>query len=463
MKHLLRPVLFSLFAIFTLSSFAQRADTIVSKTWENGVWVNETKLTMAYNADCNLDNMLMQMWSDNWQNTMLTWYSYKSGSYVDTARSQMWTGNKWQDYMRVTYTYTADFKVDIMLVELNIIKWTNSSRVMYSYNANGNVATETHQTYVGNKWINNMLITFTYNADQTVQSILIQQWIANAWVNLSNTTSTYNADKTVNTSLTQQWQNNAWVNQSLQTNTYSGGKQVSEITQQWVNNAWEYSEKTEYTYNASGEMATITESEWNGTDWTNTHQTTFSYTTSCTLPLTLLDFNLSKSNESVLLKWQTSNEINTKGFNVQRSKDGIHFSDVGFVPSQGGAKLNEYRFTDAITADMNGKQYYRLQMLDNDGKYTMSKSLFVSIDNNGSIVIYPNPVKDRLIFVTDKNLNDLNVKITDQNGRVLINTNMKAVTAGQQNTLDVSRLSKGLFVIQLTGPGYTKSSKFIKF
>ncbi len=465
MKHLLQSLLCLSLGFLSLASFAQRADTMITKTWENGAWVNQSKSSMSYNADCNVDSLLIQMWDDQngWQNAGLTTYTYVSGSYINTALYQGWTGTKWQDAMRMTYSYTADFKIDTLLIELNILKWTNSTRTIYTYNANGYLDMELNQSFAGNKWSNTTQNFYTYNADGTTDSILVQQWKANAWENLTSTKYAYNADKTVSTTTTQQWIGGAWQNSEKVSSSYSGGKLTSDITEIWENGAWVNDSKTEYSYNASGELSVMTGFVWNGTDWENDNQTTFSYTSSCTLPLTLLDFNLSKSNEAVLLKWETANEVNTKGFNIQRSKDGINFSTIGFVPSAGGAKLNNYSYSDKITSEMSGKQFYRLQMMDNDGKYTLSKALYAVLDQKGSLSIYPNPVKDRLVFVTDNNLSDLNVRITDQNGRVVLNSSFKNVSSGQQNVLDVSRLNKGVYIIQLNGNNYTQSSKFIKY
>jgi endoglucanase len=43
------------------------------------------------------------------------------------------------------------------------------------------------------------------------------------------------------------------------------------------------------------------------------------------LPVTLLDFQANASNNDVLVKWTTTNEINNDYFDVERSADGIHF------------------------------------------------------------------------------------------------------------------------------------------
>lgn len=463
MKHLLRTTLLLAIAFISFTTFAQKADTIVYKVWDNGVWENQIKMTYAYNPDCNASTLMIENWDNgSWIKALNTIYSYVSGSNLDTALSQIWSGSKWQDFTRITYSYTVDLKVDTVLTEIKIIQWTKSSRSINTYDGNGNLLTQLTQTYLLNTWSNAMLTSYAYNADGTVDSTLMQQWSSGAWENESTTKHTYNSDKTLNTSLTKDWEGTIWENDAMMTYTYVGGKLDILLTQDWENGAWVNDYQNTYQYNGSGDISIVTGFDWDGAAWANDNQTIFSYTTSCTLPLTLLDFNISKSNDAVLLNWETSNEVNTKGFNIQRSKDGINFSNIGFVASKGDTKFNTYNYSDKITSGMEGKQFYRLQMMDKDGKYTMSKSLYVDIDEDGSLVIYPNPVKNQLIFMTNSNITDLHISITDQNGRVVLNSTLKNVSAGQQNRIDVSGLSKGVFLIQLNGSNYSKTSKFIK-
>ena len=65
------------------------------------------------------------------------------------------------------------------------------------------------------------------------------------------------------------------------------------------------------------------ENRWSITQWING--------ITGALPLTLLNFSLTKQNTTARLNWQTANEVNTAYFNVQRSPDAINFTTVGKV------------------------------------------------------------------------------------------------------------------------------------
>ena len=122
------------------------------------------------------------------------------------------------------------------------------------------------------------------------------------------------------------------------------------------------------------------------------------------LPVTFLDFSGELKGKQVILKWTTGSEINNKGFNVERSIDGVNFSGIGFInASTANTATHNYQFTD----DINGKRiYYRLQQVDKDNKTAYSN--VVVINNNSTIQlvqVVPNPVISMLDLIAGKSIN----------------------------------------------------------
>jgi ELWxxDGT repeat protein len=83
------------------------------------------------------------------------------------------------------------------------------------------------------------------------------------------------------------------------------------------------------------------------------------------LPITGLQFNVTKQTGKALLEWKTYSEFSNKGFQVQRSSNAIQFDSIGFIAAKGsnGNGAN-YNFTDLNP--LTGKNYYRLQQTDID-------------------------------------------------------------------------------------------------
>jgi hypothetical protein len=106
--------------------------------------------------------------------------------------------------------------------------------------------------------------------------------------------------------------------------------------------------------------------------------------TNVTLPLDLISFSGHLQNDnSVLLNWKTENEINTSHFVVERSTDAIRFNGIGNINANGrnnpGGSFN-YALSDNDAVNQSTHRlYYRLKMVDIDGRFTYSNIVAVSL------------------------------------------------------------------------------------
>ncbi len=89
-------------------------------------------------------------------------------------------------------------------------------------------------------------------------------------------------------------------------------------------------------------------------------------------PVTLIDFTaVYVKPKTVALTWSTASEINNQYFTVQRSTDGINFTDILVVAGAGTSnRINVYEEFDNNAPA--GISYYRLKQTDFDGTYTYS-------------------------------------------------------------------------------------------
>jgi ELWxxDGT repeat protein len=186
---------------------------------------------------------------------------------------------------------------------------------------------------------------------------------------------------------------------------------------------------------------------------------------SVVLPVSLIDFAAAFNGKTVDLKWATATETNTKNFSVQRSYDAVHFQTIGTVNAAGNSVTKkDYSYNDASALNGSSTIYYRLLITDKDGKSYYSKIASIQINAAGNVLtLYPNPVKDRLNFITGNTLSDVQVKITDQSGKVVLVQKINSVQQGVQNTIDVSNLAKGVYHLQLITTTGKQTSQFVKF
>ena len=94
--------------------------------------------------------------------------------------------------------------------------------------------------------------------------------------------------------------------------------------------------------------------------------------------------------------------------------------------------------------------YYRLKMVDKDGKYTYSE--IRKVDNIGAmdIVVYPNPAKDKLqIEINSKKNGRATVDILDISGRKILTQNIQLDAGHNLKSIDVSNLSEGNYLLKV--------------
>ncbi len=188
------------------------------------------------------------------------------------------------------------------------------------------------------------------------------------------------------------------------------------------------------------------------------------------LPVVVTQFKGEKKGTVNKLSWNTASEINSKGFNVERSRNGITFGSIGLVTSKSvGGYSNQnlaYNFDD--NNPLTGTNFYRLKQIDKDGKSTFSQVVPV---NGGKIsklqinALYPNPVKDALhISIESPATGKVQVTINSLNGKKLYE-NTRLITDGNNSLLvNVAMLPSGNYVIRaVTADGKEEAiATFIK-
>ncbi len=139
-----------------------------------------------------------------------------------------------------------------------------------------------------------------------------------------------------------------------------------------------------------------------------------------TLPVKLTAFTANLTNtKQAELHWTSTMEIGADKFIVERSSDGSHFSGLTEVKSAGNTTFTRnYNFTDA---GFSGLAFYRLKMVDIDGKFEYSKVVYVNDRAGSGIVsrIFPNPFLSeiQLIGINSADLNNKNIQVYNAAGK----------------------------------------------
>lgn len=172
------------------------------------------------------------------------------------------------------------------------------------------------------------------------------------------------------------------------------------------------------------------------------------------LPISLSSFTVKKENEKNVLQWTTIQEINNKQFNVQRSNNGVNFSNIAIQPAYANND-NSNAIRNYSTIDekpIQGTNYYRLEQVDKDGKTSYSSIISIKNMSNtwATLNIYPNPVRDNLHLNILSNINTvISIKVIDVFGKQLLQLSNNVKTADNIVNIPVNNLAAGVYYIQL--------------
>lgn len=166
----------------------------------------------------------------------------------------------------------------------------------------------------------------------------------------------------------------------------------------------------------------------------------------CTvLPVEMMSFNAQRVFNNVNLTWETAQEFNFSGFDVQRKIGKAAYASIGFV----AAKANDgngaaYYFTDAgLPSGTN--VLYRLRIVDKDGGYSYSE--IRAIRNNAqkiNVSVYPNPCNGFIAIAIPADAGLYDAVLTDVAGRVL--RSMKGL---HSQSLEMSSLNPGIYIMKI--------------
>ncbi len=177
-----------------------------------------------------------------------------------------------------------------------------------------------------------------------------------------------------------------------------------------------------------------------------------------TLPLTLLDFYGTYGDKSVTLYWNTAQEINTKYFTIEKGFDQASFMPLTTVAAQVNAQNHHYQYTDLSAP--GGVNYYRLKMVDADGRFTYSKIIAIATPVTNAMMVFPNPVKDKLFIRLSGVGGAGEIVITDARGTVTRRLQLRSVTAGI--SVDLATLAAGVYSISFQSAKFKSTQQFIK-
>ncbi|HEY6505959.1 MAG TPA: T9SS type A sorting domain-containing protein, partial [Chitinophagaceae bacterium] len=186
---------------------------------------------------------------------------------------------------------------------------------------------------------------------------------------------------------------------------------------------------------------------------------TFSATTSFALPVKLVKWEAIPANGKIKLQWTTSSEINVGHFVIERSANAVHYSPVATVQATGNSNA-EVNYSKEDANPLPGKSYYRLKIVDVDGKTEYSPVRTVIMSATPVIKLAANPVQDKVELIASAISGESKKEwqIINISGQVLA----KGIVANGRTEINVSGLRPGHYWIKLVTNEEVQALRFVK-
>lgn len=174
------------------------------------------------------------------------------------------------------------------------------------------------------------------------------------------------------------------------------------------------------------------------------------------LPVTLVHFRAAPENNTVVLNWKVTDQVDMARYEIEHSTDAKRFHVIGETPA-----IDTTLYSFVHTSPAPGTNYYRLKMVDSNTDFALSKMVKVNMNDLAEIIIYPNPAATLLLVKTPPEL-------IGRSGRITVfSTNGSRIYAKKidhfraQEPIDVSTLAAGNYLIKVEN-GMSVSSRIVQ-
>ncbi|MEP6725282.1 MAG: S8 family serine peptidase, partial [Bacteroidota bacterium] len=148
----------------------------------------------------------------------------------------------------------------------------------------------------------------------------------------------------------------------------------------------------------------------------------------------------------VQVTWTIGNEVNISNYTVERSTDGIIFTNVALVNATAViAAEKQYEAADRLPE--KGINYYRIRQTAIDGRTSYSKTMQVNVSETADFILWPNPATTTVNIQNRQPMS--RVQCYNSNGQLMYD----AKIAANQYSLPVQLWAAGMYTLKITANG----------
>lgn len=179
-------------------------------------------------------------------------------------------------------------------------------------------------------------------------------------------------------------------------------------------------------------------------------------------PVEMIRFTAQASDNDALLHWETANEVNNSGFEVQHSVNMNNWESKGFVVAKGGAQTTasyEFRVPDLSA----GTHFFRLRQIDTNGDDSYSEIRSLEIRKDFYAFFRPNVVSDAVeLYLHTEHPATVQVEIFNAAGSPVDLAWAFDLEKERRITVDTAHLPCGIYYAVVQTEAGQVNAKFVK-
>ncbi len=173
--------------------------------------------------------------------------------------------------------------------------------------------------------------------------------------------------------------------------------------------------------------------------------------------LQITNFKAESRNGNVGITWKTDKEEDVGRYEIESSSDGKYYKNLGFIPARNNINGDLYEFEN--TVDYTDSVFYRLKIVDVNGKWLYTEPVLYKVNNTTAFLIYPSVISSHMINVFLDDGFDF-IEVINMNGAVLLKQNLSGTTG--RISIPVSPdISAGVYVVRLKNDYRTITQKIV--
>jgi hypothetical protein len=190
------------------------------------------------------------------------------------------------------------------------------------------------------------------------------------------------------------------------------------------------------------------------------------YNDQFSLPLVMTAFKAILEDNKVSVTWTTGMEKRLSYFVIEKSTNGTDFKEAALIFAVANpAAIQNYSYIDMIDVHGTGMLYYRIKIVDVNGRYQNSAVKLIhlgDVANVTQVTTYPNPVMNEVRITIPSKWQNQRVKyeVFSISGRLV--KQMVNESANQTEVLSMQDCCPGMYVVRTSTVSEAQSQSIVK-